>query len=137
MGDRANIMVVDRPAENGAVHGIYLYTHSSGYHWPEMLRKALASPEARRRWNDDTYLTRIVVSQMYMDIHDSEYGGGISTYRTDNEYPITILDIPNQQVAWADEGGELDTEEWYGRIGFPDFVALERAEYPHPGVTRK
>lgn len=129
MGDRANILVVDRPAENGAVHGIYLYTHWSGYQWPERLRKALDTPAARGRWNDEPYLARIVVSQMYSDIHDSEYGGGISTRRTDNEYPITILDIPNQRVAWALEGSELDTEEWYGHISFADFVAQEQAEY--------
>lgn len=129
MGDRANILVVGEPAENGTVHGIYLYTHWSGYRWPETLRAALDSANARRRWRDGTYLTRIIVSQVFGDIHDSEYGGGISTRRTDNEHPITILDIPNQRVAWALEGSELDTEEWYGHISFADFVAQEQAEY--------
>src|SRR5690606_26184038 len=129
MGDRANILVVDQPAENGNVHGVYLYTHWDGYEWPERLREALASDEARRRWSDDPYLTRIIVSRVFADIHEQETGGGISTYRTDNEYPITILDIPNQRVAWALAGNELDTEEWYGHISFADFVAQEKAEY--------
>lgn len=133
MGDRANIYVVDRARvayDDNETTGIYLYTHWAGSEWPEMLRTALALPTARRRWNDGSYLLRIVADSMFKNLRDEETGGGISTYPTDNEHLITILDIERQMVAWAPEGSEDDRLNWRKEISFADFVALARADYP-------
>lgn len=133
MGDRANIYVVDRrpaAADDTETTGIYLYTHWNGSNWPELLREALRSDAARRRWSDEPYLLRIISDQLFKDIRDSETGGGISTMIGDNEYPITILDMVNRTVSWAPEGSETDRNAWRNTIGYGDFVNLAHAGYP-------
>ena len=131
MGDRANVFMVDRkPDSTGLVTGIYLYTHWDGYQWPEMLRKALSEPLALRRWNDEQYLARIVVDQMFRDLRDCETGGGIGTLRCDNEYPIIVLDLLNRQVSFAAEGEEGEVHKWYGTQSYTDFCAQDEADYP-------
>jgi hypothetical protein len=125
MGDRANIYLVDT---DDPTHGIYLYTHHSGYKWPEQLRLALLA--GRGRFGDDQYLARIIVSNVFKDIHDQETGGGLSTVIGDNGYPITIVDLPNRTVSWATEGGEGDRTAWYGTITFWDFTDQTSANYP-------
>ena len=56
MGDRANIVI-----ENDAGR-IYLYTHWAGYSLPETLRSALE--RGKSRWDDESYLTRIIFCEM-------------------------------------------------------------------------
>jgi hypothetical protein len=133
MGDRANIFVIDRPKaakDDHEVTGIYLYTHWNGSEWPEMLRQALSSANARRRWDDESYLTRILISQLYADDHDSDTGGGVSTMLTDNSHEIVIVDIPAQIVAFAPEGQETDRNNWTDSMSFADFCAQQTAKYP-------
>lgn len=136
MGDRANIFVVDKApaaADNTELHGIYLYTHWKGYHWPELLRQALATPDARRRWSDAPYLVRIVARELFASA-TTDTGYGISTVLTDNEYPITILDVRDWQrphVAWAMLAGtETDPDQWVSRMTLEDFVDQVEAVYP-------
>lgn len=46
MSDRANIYL-EMPGTDGESSGIYLYTHYSGYAWPEALREALTFGRGR------------------------------------------------------------------------------------------
>lgn len=124
MGDRANIYIIDSAK---ADRGIYLYTHWNGYEWPEELRKALE--KARPRWGDVSYCTRILVSNLYSDIHDQEIGGGISTFITDNSYPVIVVDQVAQTVAFATVDSETDRSAWTGQKSFAEYVA-SKADYP-------
>ena len=131
MGDRANIYLTnDTYGENiDHAHGIYLYTHWSGYEWPEELRKALAF--GRGRWSDPSYLTRIIADQMFKDIRDQETGGGISLSIGDNSYPIVCVDLRNQRVGFAKEGQEGTFKLWKNVQSFADYVAEDAADYPN------
>lgn len=124
MGDRANIYLVDYAPR----YGIYLYTHGSGYKWPERLRRALIAGKAR--WGDNQYLARIIVSNVFSDIHTQETGGGVSTVIGDNSYPITVVDLPSRTVSWAAEGSEKNRAAWYGTISFVRFIEQDSATYP-------
>lgn len=126
MGDRANIYLVDT---DDATHGIYLYTHWSGEDWPERLRRALAA--GKGRWGDSQYLARIIASRVFMDIHNDETGGGISTKMGDNSVGCSILicDLEESVVAEAPEGSEGDRDAWVGAKSFADFVASSPAAW--------
>lgn len=133
MGDRANIFVIDRPKvaeDDNEASGIYLYTHWNGSEWPEMLRQALDSANARRRWDDPSYLTRILVSQLFADDHGGDTGSGVSTMLTDNEHEIIVVDIPAQTVSFAPEGQETDRTQWTDTLSFEDFCGQVEAKYP-------
>lgn len=133
MGDRANILIIDRPKvaeDDTEVSGIYLYTHWSGYEWPEALRTALNRGTARNRWRDDAYLTRILVSHLFEDLGLGETGGGISTMRCGGEYEVIVVDIPAQQVAFAPEGAETDRNNWHGHMSFEDYCTQVEATWP-------
>jgi hypothetical protein len=97
MGDRANIVV----EQNGG--RIYLYSHWGGYQLPVVLRDALKRGE---RWDDDTYLTRIIFDQMTEGLHGEATGFGIGVYLSDNEYNILVVDPKSQTVTAEVEGGE-------------------------------
>lgn len=123
MGDRANIYLVDDNPE----HGIYLYTHWNGYEWPEMLRQAL--DKGRGRWGDQPYLSRILCRELFAT-YDQDTGGGISTFITDNQYLITVVDLTESTISWADEGKETDRAEWRHTVPFAEYVTQEQAYYP-------
>lgn len=110
MGDRANVKVV----ETGGGE-IYLYTHWSGTELPEILAEALN--RGRGRWTDETYLARIIFSEMVKDDIEGETGFGISTYRTDYEYDDLVVDVNTQTV-----GGRG------GGVSFEDFVATHKRQ---------
>ena len=56
MGTRAQVCVVD------GRDTVYLYQHCDGYELPNTVRRALK--RGTERWNDGTYLTRIIFSEM-------------------------------------------------------------------------
>lgn len=128
MGDRANIFVIDQTA---STCGIYLYTHSSGAEWPEALRLALNEDAARRRWDDPSYLTRILVAHLYADLGLSEGGGGIGTEHYSANHHTIVLDIPNRVVAFAPDGAETDPENWTNPMSFAEFCDQIEATYPN------
>lgn len=84
MGTRANIGI-----EQWGGKVVYLYTHWSGDSTPEMLRKALAR---RKRWDDPSYLARIIFDAMTEDDHGSETGFGIDALpATDANRPLLMV----------------------------------------------
>lgn len=136
MGDRGNIFAVDsEPDSTGLAHGIYLYTHWRGAGLPEELRLALNSPQTRARWGDESYLLRIVVSQLFADYVGSETGAGISTWRTSGEYEVIVLDLVNRVVAFAKEGTEAEIVNWYGHLSFAEYVDQVEAVYPDAALS--
>lgn len=125
MGDRANIYLTTTAAPE---RGLYLYTHWSGYEWPEELREALLFGEGR--WNDSQYLARIITSRVFRDLVDDQTGGGLSLDIGDNEYPITVVDLDARTVSFAPEGMHQDPKEWTHTKSFADYTAQARADYP-------
>lgn len=91
MGDRANVHVVE---ERGG--DIYLYTHWGGTELPATLASALE--RGRGRWGDESYLTRIIFSEMVKDDLLAETGYGISSYPVDQEYPDLVVNMGAQTV---------------------------------------
>lgn len=105
MGDRANI-VTQTQGRNSKPERVYLYGHWSGSTIHTTLQAAL---KRRARWNDHSYLTRIIFDQMTDGSHGEETGFGISASITDNEYPLLVVDVDAQRVIVEDEdsGKEL------------------------------
>lgn len=91
MGDRANVIV--KEADGGQV---CLYTHWDGSALPVIVHRALAR---RQRWYDESYLARIVFSEMIKNDIDAENGYGISTNVGDGADKIIELDVKAQTVS--------------------------------------
>jgi DNA anti-recombination protein RmuC len=113
MGDRANVRMdfVGEDGGNRTQQSIWLYTHWDGSELPEMLKDALR--KGQPRWGDDSYLCRIIVSQIVGEAWQGETGYGLAPYRGDYEYPDLIVNLPDQTV--VDRKGTLHA--------FADYVA--------------
>lgn len=105
MGDRANVRFVERKGNE-----IYFYTHWDGYRLPEILASALY--RGRGRWDDESYLARIIFSEMIKNDVLNETGYGISTYQTDHNYPDLVVNVEFQFV--------IDRED--NMFSFDDFI---------------
>jgi len=127
MGNRGNIVVRD---EGGS---IWFYTHWRGSDILDMAFKALSRKE---RWEDASYLARIV----FDTLTDGEKGGtagfGISLSKGNNEHEVVVIDTTARKVIvmpedW--EGRANDREEPLFEASFDDFikvkVAAEANEY--------
>jgi len=110
MGDRANFGF--RQLDESI---IYLYGHWAGYQMMGQL--AAAIEEARPRWHDEMYATRIAMSHMIGDDHFQTTGWGIATHIGDNEHSIPV-------VNWQDQTVSLYEHTWSDGIDFtnPKFV---------------
>ena len=123
MGDRVNIAVQD------GGNRIYLYSQWGGHSAPETVRKALAWSQ---RWDDPSYLTRIIFCTMIGD-NKGETGFGIGTRLDDNEHPILVVDCDSKTVTI-----EADTREGFDyckpdgeakSYSFEAYAALPRATW--------
>ena len=127
MGDRANIVIQRK--RNDTTERVYLYTHWHGTEAPEMLRQALAR---KARWDDESYLTRIIFDRMTEGQHGEETGFGIWPAIGDNEYPLLIVDVDTQRVYLEAEEGPLGVSmDGYGRgdYSFATYAALPKATW--------
>lgn len=127
MGDRANVFIKQYgfdPAtkKHGLLpHGIYIYTHWSGYELPKLLQDGLK--KGKERWDDDSYLARIVF-QTILGKDDGVTGFGLSLTPGDNEYPVLVLDPKEQYIAVAKFPYEGPATEAF-KTSFEDFVKLD------------
>lgn len=96
MGNRANIRTHQVKKDGLAVNDIYFYAHWDGSTLPEILRTALV--RGKDRWDDASYLNRIIFSEMIKNDWEETSGYGISTYLTDNEHAIINVDTTNKIV---------------------------------------
>ena len=88
MGNRANIVVKSGEKE------IWLYTHSGRDQLPWQLRAAL--DRGRERWDDPSYLTRIIFCEMIRHSVAGTTGYGISADPCDGS--IITVDCNTQTV---------------------------------------
>lgn len=91
MGDRAQVAVKNGPGT------VYLYTHWNGSSLRETLKAAMK--RGRGRWNDPSYLTRIIFSEMIKDDDLlAETGFGISTMSAGDAQFTLVVDCDKQKV---------------------------------------
>ncbi len=110
MGDRANVKIV-----NGTDAPVYLYTHWQGTRLPEIVVDALAM---RARWDDPSYLARIVFCRMVDGRTTDILGYGIATSPPDNQHPIIVLresrlrlENDDGSILWPPEGSSVSFED--------------------------
>lgn len=125
MGNRANIFLAEPSYTAAPNTGVFLYTHWDGYELPFTLQAALIRGEGR--WND-SYLGRVIFSQLVRDDIDGATGYGISTALTDNSYPIIRVDRESQTVSFCREHLTNPTPSLEFTWTFAEYVKLMRAE---------
>jgi len=97
MGDRANFGFRDRKGDT-----VYLYGHWAGYNMLANLAGAVQA--ARPRWTDESYATRICISQLIADNWNHETGWGITVNElADNEHKIPVIDWSKQTFTLLEE----------------------------------
>lgn len=102
MGDRANFGFQDRKGDT-----VFLYGHWAGYKMLENLANAVV--KAQSRWNDESYATRICISQLINEDWPGETGWGITVNELcDNEHRIPIINWSKGKFTLVEE--DLQTE---------------------------
>lgn len=104
MGDRSNVFIIERFDPDGLAVGVYLYSHWGGSAFHDAALAALATSEAKGRWDDPHYLTAIVAKTPEVASQLS----GIGAMRDDNEHPILVVDCVNGNIGFREEGAERD-----------------------------
>lgn len=105
MGDRANFGFRDRKGDT-----VFLYGHWAGHRMLENLANAVEA--ARPRWSDETYATRIAISQLINDEWPSQTGWGISINElADNEHKVPVIDWSSGTFTLFEE--DLKTEVFH------------------------
>lgn len=125
MGDRGNIVI--RSQTDG---DIWLYTHWGGSTLREDLRDALIA--GRSRWDDPSYLARIVFCGMLQGDMAGTTGFGISTRKLDNENEILVVDTDAQEVQTYPKDYSAGEAEPVSRAAFGDYVASRGVEVVAP-----
>lgn len=106
---------------------INLYSHWGGYDRFTTLATALKAAEPR--WNDSSYATRIITSQIIGDQWNEETGFGLFAATGDGEFyggdhPDITVDLVNKTV--SDETGTHSFEAFIAYHGMPSFLTEER-----------
>lgn len=119
MGDRATF-VFEQGDANSA---IYLYGHWAGDGMMNILASAIEI--SRPRWDDESYATRIVISQIIGNEWQEEMGWGISTYFCDSEHSVPIVNFQTQTIklipnSW-DIKFDINAEPKF-TMGFDQFI---------------
>jgi hypothetical protein len=116
MGDRANFGFKQ---SNGDT--IVLYGHWAGF---EMLSKLAQAVElAEPRWTDESYATRIVISNLIGDEWTSLTGWGLSVNTIlDNEHKIPVIDWRTGTMSLHEEGSWDEDTKVRGMLDEPVFT---------------
>jgi hypothetical protein len=113
MSNSSNIVIEE--ANKVFSQRIYLYGHWMGEESIQVVLDVLAR---YRRWDDQSYLTRMLFSRMVREDIDGEFGFGISLSRTVTDYPDIVL-RPNECLIWLEnEGNELTP-----RMKYDEFIS--------------
>jgi len=120
MANRGNIVVRQYSDGETSDGNVFIYVHDLGEHLPKILQAALI--RGRSRWHDESYLTRIIVSEVASEAGiDEETGMGISTYSISTHRPWLVVDARHSVVFVCDD--EFANPRRRG--SFIDFIALE------------
>ena len=112
MGDRANFGFKQSDGNT-----IFLYGHWAGYNMLANLASAVLA--AQPRWNDESYATRIAISNLIGEDWAQETGWGLSVGRLlDNEHKVPVINWVDKTFTLYEE--DLTTEVFSLSLG--DFV---------------
>ena len=116
MGDRANFGFTQ---SNGDT--IVVYGHWAGNGMLDLLARAVE--KARSRWNDESYATRIAISNLIQDEWASETGWGLQVnQRSDNEHKIPIINFDKNEFSLHEEATFSDNNKIKGVKDEPLFT---------------
>ena len=91
MGDRGNIAIKYQEGQK-----IYFYSHWGGSELAQTLKRALE--HGRSRWDDESYLARIIFSEMIKDEIDGTTGYGIAPFEIEKGSPLFTVDTKEKTV---------------------------------------
>jgi hypothetical protein len=115
MGDRANFAFKQSNGET-----IVLYGHWAGHNMLANLANAVDT--ARGRWADESYATRICISQLVGDDWNSETGWGLQVNSiSDNEHKIPLIDWSTQTFSLHEESSWSEETKVRGMSDTPIF----------------
>jgi hypothetical protein len=128
MGDRA---VAEIKTEDGS---LYVYSHWGGMSMPDKAIEAVL--DAKPRWDDQSYATRIIVDQLTKDCRDQETGAGLMLKPSaEDEYnhdqPSVIIDFVKQEltiIGHNDEPGDADEN---------NIPIIRDGKFPFKDLTKK
>jgi len=112
MGERSNIII-----ENHNGQRVYLYGHWMGDESASVVSDVL---DKGLRWDDSSYLTRMLFDRMTEGASDKETGFGISTFLCDWNYPSIVLNCETQLIHL--ENGEGKKMSNYA--SFHDYIQM-------------
>ena len=102
MGMRQNVQLIYPAQGETEYQPIFIYSHWGGDDdinnspLAQQVREALSK---RDRWDDDSYLARMIFSQIVKDAGiDDPTGVGLSPYEIDPEFPTITVDLGGQTV---------------------------------------
>lgn len=99
MGMRRNIKLEysnSEPAELPTTNCIYLYTHWDAEGLEVTLAESLR--RSKSRWDDESYLARIIFTDMTKSVGDELTGFGLAPYEMEDEFPTIVVDLKNMTV---------------------------------------
>ena len=96
MGMRRNIKLIYEPGQSDELRPIYFYAHWGGETMPKKLQNALI--RGKERWNDESYLARIIFSELINEEKMDLQGYGIAPYEMDENYPTIVVNLPDNTV---------------------------------------
>lgn len=126
MGDRANIVI-----RQGSDAPVYLYGHWSGAEVCDVVRRSLSK---RWRWDDPSYLARIIACELWKGHEETETGFGIWTAETDNEHLFVVVNVDAKRVELRKF---VDKGEPQAAWTFDEFAALSFPKMADPEEVAK
>ena len=91
MGMRRNIAL-----DYGEEKKVYLYTHWDAEGLEQTLAESLE--RGRGRWGDDSYLARVIFTDMTKDAGEDITGYGLAPYVMDDEFPTLDVSLRTKMV---------------------------------------
>lgn len=99
MSDNATVFIAEGKDNEGKEEGFYLYAHGRGTEIAHTVKKALSK---RKRWDDSSYLGRIIFCQMIKGHEEEELGFGISSLQFATRRPVIVIDAEKQQILFCE-----------------------------------
>ena len=121
MGDRGNVFVLQRSWDKTDVRGVCLYTHWGGTELRATLDAALV--RGAGRIGDQSYLTRIIFSEMVSHDVMGTTGYGIDLFSTpDNEHDVLVVEAWSGKVFTLPANGSSVEEvlDWHAQLAGVD-----------------
>lgn len=122
MGDRSNVAII---LDYKLMEQVWLYSHWDG---PGLALKVREAINKRWRWDDESYLTRIIICHCIAENWSEEMDYGISCSIGDNNYPVLVVDIPRKRVWFVNKdepltGGRITKHN--GGWTFEEFALMD------------